>query len=103
MQWLYCKTPVKPFPSILWWESCPKERGYKEAGVYSNGQTDTGIGGGICQVSSTLFNAALESNMVITARRAHSLPVSYLPRGRDAAVSWVVRNLSLRIRINFRS
>ncbi len=65
-----------------------KERGYKEAGVYSNGQTDTGIGGGICQVSSTLFNAALESNMTITARRAHSLSVSYLPRGRDAAVSW---------------
>ncbi len=64
------------------------ERGYKEAGVYSNGQTDTGIGGGICQVSSTLFNAALESNMVITARRSHSLSVSYLPRGRDAAVSW---------------
>ena len=65
-----------------------KDRGYKEAGVYSNGQTDTGIGGGICQVSSTLFNAALEANMTITARRAHSLPVSYLPKGRDAAVSW---------------
>lgn len=65
-----------------------KERGYKEAGVYVNGQTDTGIGGGICQVSSTLFNAALESNMTIVARRAHSLPVSYLPKGRDAAVSW---------------
>lgn len=63
-------------------------RGYKEAGVYVNGQTDTGIGGGICQVSSTLFNAALEANMTIVARRAHSLPVSYLPRGRDAAVSW---------------
>lgn len=65
-----------------------KERGYKEAGVYVNGQVDTGVGGGICQVSSTLFNAALLSNMTITARRAHSLPVSYLPRGRDAAVSW---------------
>ena len=65
-----------------------KARGYKEAGVYVNGQTDTGVGGGICQVSSTLFNAALESNMTIVARRAHSLPVSYLPRGRDAGVSW---------------
>ena len=65
-----------------------KARGYKEAGVYVNGQTDTGVGGGICQVSSTLFNAALESNMTIVARRAHSLPVSYLPRGRDATVSW---------------
>lgn len=65
-----------------------KARGYKEAGVYVNGQTDTGVGGGICQVSSTLFNAALESNMTIVSRRAHSLPVSYLPRGRDATVSW---------------
>lgn len=63
-------------------------RGYKEAGVYVNGKTDTGIGGGICQVSSTLFNAALESNMTIVSRSAHSLPVSYLPRGRDATVSW---------------
>ena len=60
-----------------------KARGYKEAGVYVNGQTDTGVGGGICQVSSTLFNAALESNMTIVSRRAHSLP-----RGRDATVSW---------------
>lgn len=65
-----------------------KARGYQEAGVYVNGKTDTGVGGGICQVSSTLFNAALESNMTITARSAHSLPVSYLPRGRDATVSW---------------
>lgn len=65
-----------------------KARGYKEAGVYVNGKTDTGVGGGICQVSSTLFNAALESNMTIVSRQAHSLPVSYLPRGRDATVSW---------------
>ena len=69
-----------------------KERGYKEAGVYVNGQVDTGVGGGICQVSSTLFNAALQSNMTITMRRAHSLPVSYLPRGLDATVSWGVQD-----------
>ena len=67
-------------------------RGYKEAGVYSGGKADVGIGGGICQVSSTLFNAALQSNMTITMRRAHSLPVSYLPRGLDATVSWGVQD-----------
>lgn len=63
-------------------------RGYKEAGVYINGSVASGLGGGICQVSSTLFNAALESNMTIVQRTAHSLPVSYLPKGRDATVSW---------------
>lgn len=63
-------------------------RGYKVAGIFSGGKADTGIGGGICQVSSTLFNAALLSNMTITSRTSHGLAVSYLPAGRDATVSW---------------
>ena len=63
-------------------------RGYQVAHVYSGGKVEEGIGGGICQVSSTLFNAALLSNMTITARTSHGLPVSYLPAGRDATVSW---------------
>ena len=41
-------------------------RGFKEAGVYSNGQVTTGIGGGICQVSSTLYNAVLLSDLEVT-------------------------------------
>lgn len=61
---------------------------YKEAGVYVNGKVSTGIGGGICQVSSTLYQAALYSGMTITERRNHSLPVAYMPMGRDATVSW---------------
>lgn len=68
-----------------------KARGYKEAGVYVNGQVDTGVGGGICQVSSTLFNAALMSNMTITARRAHSLPVSY-PAARQGCSGFMGRS-----------
>ncbi len=63
-------------------------RGYQEAHVFSDGQVTEGIGGGICQVSSTLFNAALLSDMQITARVNHGLPVSYVPAGRDATVSW---------------
>lgn len=63
-------------------------RGYKVANVYSGGKIEEGIGGGICQVSSTLFNAALLSNMTITSRTCHGLPVGYLPAGRDATVSW---------------
>ena len=63
-------------------------RDYKEAGIYSNGKTSTGIGGGICQISSTLYQAALYSGMTITERKNHSLPVAYMPNGRDATASW---------------
>ncbi|MCD8036479.1 MAG: VanW family protein [Clostridiales bacterium] len=61
---------------------------YKSAGVISGGKLVNSIGGGICQVSSTLYNAALYSGMTITQRRNHSLKVSYLPAGRDATCSW---------------
>lgn len=63
-------------------------RGYKEAGVYSNGQVTTGIGGGICQVSSTLYNATLLSNLEIVARTNHMFNPGYVPAGQDATVSW---------------
>ncbi|MGE4549257.1 MAG: VanW family protein [Intestinibacillus sp.] len=62
--------------------------GYKIASVYSGGEVVDGLGGGICQVSSTLFNAALLANMQITTRSSHGLRVHYLPAGRDATVSW---------------
>ncbi|MCI8342553.1 MAG: VanW family protein [Firmicutes bacterium] len=64
------------------------ERDYKAAGVISNGKIVNSIGGGICQISSTLFNSALYSKMTITERRNHSLKVGYLPAGRDATASW---------------
>ncbi|NQX70087.1 VanW family protein [Paenibacillus alba] len=58
--------------------------GYKEAPVILNGKLVPGIGGGICQVSSTLYNAVLRSGLEIVERRNHSLPVSYVPLGQDA-------------------
>ncbi|RYG39000.1 hypothetical protein EON81_02185 [bacterium] len=63
-------------------------RGFKEAGVYVDGRHDTGVGGGICQVSTTLYNAALFADLKIVRRRNHSLPVPYVPLGRDATVDW---------------
>lgn len=60
--------------------------GYKEAPVIVNGELSRGIAGGICQVSSTLYNAALLADMKIVRRRPHSHPVAYLPAGRDATV-----------------
>lgn len=64
------------------------QRDYLPAGVISNGKIINATGGGICQISSTLYNAAMYSGMTITTRRNHSLKVGYLPVGRDATASW---------------
>ncbi len=61
--------------------------GYKEAGVYIGNKVESGIGGGICQTSSTLYSAVLYSNLEIVSRTSHSLPVSYIPLGQDATIA----------------
>ena len=63
-------------------------RGFKEANVYVGSEVEVGVGGGICQVSSTLFNSVVMSGLSIVSRTSHSLPVSYVPPGRDATVSY---------------
>lgn len=66
-----------------------EEAGYKPAGALSAGTSTTEVGGGICQVSSTLYYAALLSDLEIVTRRSHSLPSGYMPMmGIDATVSW---------------
>ena len=62
--------------------------GFKEAAVYSGGEVTTGIGGGICQVSSTLYNSVLLANLEIVDRSNHGFNPGYVPAGRDATVSW---------------
>ena len=64
------------------------EAGYQAAGAYSGGEVVSEVGGGICQVSSTLYYCALYSNLEITARTCHYFPVGYVPLGLDATVSW---------------
>lgn len=59
-------------------------RGFRNAVVLENGKKTEGIGGGMCQVSTTLYNAVLEAGLHVTERHPHSLPVSYVPEGRDA-------------------
>ncbi len=61
--------------------------GFKEAKVIINNELVPGIGGGVCQVSTTLYNAALLANLKIVERRNHTLPLSYAPVGRDATIS----------------
>lgn len=64
------------------------ERGFRIANVYVGNTVQPGIGGGICQVSSTMYNSVVFADLEITARRNHTLPVSYVPLGRDATVSY---------------
>lgn len=64
------------------------EAGYKNAKVIVNNEFVDGLGGGVCQVSSTLYNAVLLSGLEIIERNSHSLPVFYVPPGRDATVSF---------------
>ena len=64
------------------------KNGFKEAIIYADGELDYGIGGGICQISSTLYNSVLLANLEIVERKNHSMTVSYLPIGCDATVSY---------------
>jgi vancomycin resistance protein YoaR len=64
------------------------QRGFREAGVIIGDRIESGIGGGICQVSSTLYNAILKANLKASERLPHSLPLAYIGKGLDATVSW---------------
>jgi len=64
------------------------ETGYKEAYVIVNGEYVKGTGGGVCQVSSTLYNAVLLSNLEVSERMPHAVAVSYVPPGQDATVNY---------------
>lgn len=66
------------------------EAGYKSAGVIVNNELVEGLGGGVCQVSTTLYNAILLAGLEVVDRRNHSLPISYVPIGRDATVVYGV-------------
>ena len=62
--------------------------GYKMAGAFIDGLLTEEFGGGICQVSTTLFNAVAKADLELIARSPHSRPVGYVEKGKDAAVSW---------------
>ena len=64
------------------------EKGFEEAPVIINGELQTGLGGGICQVSTTVFNAVYEAGLQIDERTNHALYISHYPLGRDATVNY---------------
>lgn len=64
------------------------EKGYQEAAAYNSGEVVQELGGGVCQVSSTLYQVAFRSGMNITYRRSHTFEPNYVTPGQDAAISW---------------
>ena len=73
-----------------------RAKGYLDATTFSGGKVVKGIGGGICQVSSTLYNVALKSNLEIVTRYAHSLPVGYVLPSLDATIYVGVQDLKFK-------
>ncbi len=73
-----------------------EEHGYEQAGTYVAGKVEKGIGGGVCQISTTLYNAALLAGVTVVERAAHSMVVSYVEPARDAALAGDYKDLKLR-------
>ncbi len=77
-------------------------KGYKKAHVFNGpSSTSMGIGGGVCQVASTIFNTVLLANFKVVERHQHSQRVSYVPLGRDAAIYWSSQDLKFTNNTNY--
>ncbi|MBP3284530.1 MAG: VanW family protein [Clostridia bacterium] len=73
------------------------EKGYEKAIIFDgHGNKEKGLGGGICQISSTLYNAALAANLEIIERHEHSRDVPYIEEGKDATVSYGAEDLKIK-------
>jgi len=83
-----------------------KKNGYKLSEIFIKGKKSKGYGGGVCQVSSTLYNAVLDAGFEVTERHAHSKKVSYVPEDKDAATSYggidfkFINNKDFPVKIN---
>lgn len=75
--------------------------GYRDALIINNGLFEPGLGGGICQVSSTAYNAALLAGMEITERSNHTLAVTYVPLGHDATVAYGLQDFKFKNNTNY--
>ncbi|HPU49898.1 MAG TPA: VanW family protein [Syntrophomonadaceae bacterium] len=72
------------------------ETGYRDAMVIVSGRFEPGVGGGICQVSSTLYNAVLLADLEVVERHNHSLAVAYVPVGLDATVAYGIQDFQFK-------
>lgn len=77
------------------------QSGYQEANVIIGGELTPGLGGGVCQTSTTMYNALLLSDITILERHPHSIPANYVPYGQDAAVAYGYLDLKFRNDFDF--
>ena len=90
---------LKPGESFNWFRvvgPTSAKKGYKVAAIFKDKKHAMGMGGGICQVSTTLYQAALKAKLKIIERHQHSLPVTYTTLGKDATVTYGANNLIIR-------
>lgn len=80
--------PGESFSFNAWVGERTRAKGYRDAGIFNGSKEEIGLAGGICQVSTTLFNAALLANFAIGARSPHSMHPQYSRPGLDAAIQW---------------
>ena len=71
-------------------------KGYRVATVYQDGEVAEDFGGGICQVSTTLWNAAMKADCELVERHNHSIPVNYVDKGKDATVSYTSQDMKFK-------
>ncbi len=79
--------PGEEFSTVGALSPFTEANGYASGGTYINGALSESIGGGVCQLSTTLYNALLRTGLAVTRRSPHSLPVGYIPLGQDAAIA----------------
>jgi len=90
---------LKPGETFNWFKvvgPATIEKGYKSATVFVDKKPVPGVGGGICQVSTTLYQAAKKVGLKMVERHTHSLPVTYTTKGKDATVAYGVKNLRIK-------
>ena len=85
--------PGETFSANALLEPWTAENGWYGAGTYVNGKVELSLGGGICQVSSTLYNAVLLAELDVVERSPHSMSVSYVPLAADAALAGTYKDL----------
>ena len=88
--------PGEEFSGYVWLAPFTIANGYRSAAAYENGQVVDSIGGGVCQISTTLYNAVLGAELEVTQRQNHSMIVTYVPPSQDAAIAGTYKDLKFQ-------
>lgn len=87
--------PGETLSGYEWMHPFTTENGYYTAAAYENGQVVDSVGGGVCQIATTLYNAALQAELEITQRQNHSMVVGYVKPSMDAAIAGTYKDIKI--------